>query len=250
MLLGSEAQAINQPPHFKFGLLDPPEALHLLLAREQRHSAHLVHIHPKGVVLAIELAVFLRLWFLGFGLLDFGLGYNLDAKVTELGIEPVQVIWRNTIRQKLIDIVVGKMALLAGHLEQGFDGFGQVRRLGPRAGSGGAVIAGVEDLALRSAAGFNPVIAGFLRLRFVAVGGLGSKDERVAGPPRLARGRSFPAAAVFLCSVIQFAFLHWQNSAIHRGYPMVCVRSHRLAFGTKPLAGLLQTDRKSTRLNS
>ena len=177
-------------------------------------------IHPNGVVQGIELAVFLQLRFLGFGLLDLGLGYNLDAKVTELGIERVQVIRRHAIRQKLIDIVVGKMILLASHLEQSFDGFGQVRRLGPRAGRAVALIAGVEDLGLRSAAGFNPVIAGFLRLRFLAAGGLGSKDERVAGPLRLARGRSFSAAAVILCSVIQFAFLHWQNSAIDREYPM------------------------------
>jgi hypothetical protein len=160
----------------------------------------------------------------------------------ELGIECVQVIRRQAIRQKLIDIIVGKMALLAGHLEQGFDCFGQVRCLGMRASMAVAAIAGVEDLALRSAAGSKAVIAGFLGWRFLAVSGLGSKDERVAGPLRLARGRSFPAAALFLCSVIQFAFLHWQNSAIDRGYPMDYVRFHRLAFGTKPFAGLVQTN--------
>src|ERR1019366_3602333 len=155
----------------------------------------------------IELAVFLQLRSLGFGLLDLGLGYNLDAKVTQIGIERVQVIRRHAIRQKLIDIVVRKMALLAGHLEQSFDGFGQVRRLRPRAGRAVAVIAGMEDIAFRSAAGFNPVIVGFLRLRFLAVGGLGSKDERVAGPLGFVRGRSLSAAAVILWSVTQFAFL-------------------------------------------
>ena len=147
VLLGGEAQAINQTLHLEFGLLDAPENLHLLLAREQGHSAHLVHIHPNGVVQGIESAVFLRLRFLGFGLLGLGLGYNLDAKVMELGIERVQVIRRHAIRQKLIDIVVGKMILLASHLEQSFDGFGQVRRLGPRAGSGVAAIAGGNGLA-------------------------------------------------------------------------------------------------------
>jgi hypothetical protein len=105
-----------------------------------------------------------------------------------------------------------------------------------------AVIADVEDLALRSAAGFNAVIAGFLGWRFLAVSSLGSKDERVAGPLLLARGRSFPAAAVFLCSVIQLAFLHWQNSAIDHGYPVDYLRFHTLAFGTKPIAGLVQTN--------
>jgi hypothetical protein len=134
------------------------------------------------------------------------------------------------------------MALLAGHLEQGFDGFGQVPRLGMRASRAVASIAGVEDFALRSTAGFNAAIAGFLLSRFLAVSGLGSKDERVAGPLRLARGRSFPTAAVLLCSVIQFALFHWQNSAIDRGYPMDYLRFYTLAFWTKPFAGLIQTN--------
>jgi hypothetical protein len=95
---------------------------------------------------------------------------------------------------------------------------------------------------LRSAVGFNAVMAGILRSRFLAVGGLGSKDERMAGPQRLAGGRSLPAAAVILCFVIQFAFLPWQNSAVDRGYPMDYVRFHRLVFETKPFTGLVQTN--------
>jgi len=47
----------------------------------------------------------------------------------------------------------------------------------------------VENLVLHSVAGFNPVIARFLRLRFLAILGLGSKDERVAALLPLARGR-------------------------------------------------------------
>jgi hypothetical protein len=128
------------------------------------------------------------------------------------------------------------MTLLAGHLEQSFDGFGQVHRLGRPVGSGGAVIAGVENLASRTAAGFNHVIVGSLRLRFLAAGGLGSKDERGAGPLRLARGPSLTSAAVLLCSDTQFAFLQWQNLAIDLGYPLDYVRLHRLAFETIPFA--------------
>ena len=242
VLLGSEAQAINQTLHLEFGLLDPPEALHLLLAREQGHFAHLVHIHPNGVVQGIELAVFLQLRLLGFGLLGLGVGYNLDAKVTELDIERVQVIRRHAIRQKLIDIVVGKIILLASHLEQSFDGFRELRHLERSASNGVAPVAGGNGLASISAGGFNPIMAGFLRLRFLAAGSLGSKDERVAGPLRLARGRSFSAAAVILYSVIQVAFLHWQDSAIDRRYPMDFGRSHRVALRTKPFAGLVQTN--------
>ena len=134
------------------------------------------------------------------------------------------------------------MALLAGHLKQSFDGFGQVRRLGLRAGRAVTAVAGVGDLALRGATGFSAVIAGFLWAQFLVVGGLGPKDERVAGPLRLASGRLSPAAAVVLNSVIQFAFLHWQNSAVDRGYPMDYARFHRLALGTKPFAGLVQAN--------
>ena len=147
VLLGGEAQAINQTLHLEFGLLDALANLHLLLAREQGHLAHLVHVHPNRVVQGIESAVFLLLRFRGFGLLDLGVGYNLDVEVAELGVELVQVIRRHAIRQKVIDIVVGKITLLAGHLEQSFDGFGQVRRLGPRAGNGVAAIAGGNGLA-------------------------------------------------------------------------------------------------------
>jgi hypothetical protein len=134
------------------------------------------------------------------------------------------------------------MALLAGHLEQGFECFGQVRHLGPRAGSGGAVIASVDNVGLRNDAGFNAVIADFLRLQFLAVVGFGSKNERVAGPLPLARGRSFSAAAVVLWSVTQFVFSYRQNLAIDREYPMDYLRFHTLAFGTKLFAGLVQTN--------
>jgi hypothetical protein len=64
----------------------------------------------------------------------------------------------------------------------------------------------------------------------------------VAGPLRLAAGRWFSAAAVVLCSGIQLVFLRWPNSAIDPGCLMDYVRFHRLALGTKPFAGLAQTN--------
>jgi hypothetical protein len=85
-------------------------------------------------------------------------------------------------------------------------------------------------------------MAGFLRLRILAASGLGAKDERVAAPQRLASGRSLCAVAVILCSVIQFAFLHWQHSGNDRGSPMDGLHFHRLALGTEPFAGLVQTN--------
>ena len=99
---------------------------------------------------------------------------------------------------------------------------------------------GHPDAGWRSAAGFNRVVAGLLRLRVLAAGGLGSKDERVAEPLRLGRGHAFPAAAVFLCSVIQFAFFHWQCSAIDRGCPQDYVRFPGLNWGRNRLLGWLR----------
>jgi hypothetical protein len=135
------------------------------------------------------------------------------------------------------------MALLAGHLEQGFDGFGQVPRLGMRASRAVASIAGVEDFGLRNAAGVIAVIAGFLRLQFLAVVGFGSKDERVAGPLPLARSRSFSAAAVVLWSVTQFVFSYRQNLAIDREYPMItCVSIYSHSGRNCLLGWFIQTN--------
>src|SRR6266850_4369755 len=108
------------------------------------------------------------------------MGYNLDAKVVELGIERVQVVGRHTIRQNVIDIVVRELALLAGQLEQGFECFSQIRHLGPSASTGITVNLGADDLALSSGSGFGALIEGFLRLRFIKAGDPGTKDETAA----------------------------------------------------------------------
>jgi len=89
------------------------------------------------------------------------MGYNLDAKVVELGIERVQVIG-HAVRQKVIDIVAHELALLAGQVEQGFECFSQIRNLGLHATTGITLIAGADDLGLRRGPGFRPVIEGFL----------------------------------------------------------------------------------------
>jgi len=89
------------------------------------------------------------------------MGYNLDAKVVELGIERVQVIG-HAVRQKVIDIVVRELTLLAGQADQGFECFSQIRNLGLRASTRATIIAGADDLALSRGAGFGPVIEGFL----------------------------------------------------------------------------------------
>ena len=142
------------------------------------------------------------------GLFHLEMGYNLDPKVVELGMERVQVVGRHTVRQKVIDIVVGELALLAGQVEQGLECFSQIRQLGPRASTGVAAIPGADDLALGSGTSFGALIEGCLRLQFITASGLGPKNETAARPVSVARGCSLLAAAAILGSVIRFGLLH------------------------------------------
>ena len=61
VFLGGEAEAVNDALHLDFGLLDALANLDLLFAREQRHLAHLVHVHPHRVVQNFQPRVLVRL---------------------------------------------------------------------------------------------------------------------------------------------------------------------------------------------
>ena len=50
VLFGGKAKAVDDPPRLRFGRFDALANLHLLLARQQRHLAHLPQIHPHRVV--------------------------------------------------------------------------------------------------------------------------------------------------------------------------------------------------------
>ena len=131
VLLGGEAEAVNQALHLRFGLLDALADLDFLLAGEQRHLAHLVHVHPHRVVQDFQAAVLFLFRFRRLGALHLGLVHDLDVEVAQLGVKLVQVLRRQPVRQDVVDVVVGDVAVLLGQVEQGLDGFGQIQLPGP-----------------------------------------------------------------------------------------------------------------------
>ena len=122
-----------------FGLLDALADLDLLLPGEQRHLAHLVHVHPHRVVQHFQPAILLFLRLRRLGPLHLGVVHDLDVEIAQFRVKLVQVLRRQAVGQDVVDIVVGDVAVLVGQVEQGLDGLGQVRRLDGLAGRWGAL---------------------------------------------------------------------------------------------------------------
>ena len=123
VLLGGEAEAVDDPARLRFGGLDALANLHLLLAGQQRHLAHLAQIHPHRVIQNIVAAAFLLVVGLGRPApLHLGGVDDLDLQVAQLGEDLVQVGGRDDIvGQGVVEIVVGQMALLLGQAQEVFD---------------------------------------------------------------------------------------------------------------------------------
>ena len=193
MFLGDKAQAVQQTLDLEFGLLDPPEDLDLLLAREQGHAAHLVHVHLNGVVQRAVLAFFLGLNPIGGGPLDLSGGGNLHAEFLELGVQAVQVIGRHSLGQKLVDVVVSEVALFAGQEPEALDRFAEIPgRPRCRRGSGG-----VAGNANRPWPGGGPG------------GGFGPKDEWTGRPVGFPGGFSLFGAGAICWFVVQM--IQWRR---------------------------------------
>ena len=111
------------PLDLVLGVLDALGNLDLLLARQQRHLAHLLEIHPHRIVQDVQPALLLLL--LRFRLLDpvhLGLVHDLDLQVAQLDIDLVQVLGQDgRVRQRVVDVVVGQVALLLGEPDQLLD---------------------------------------------------------------------------------------------------------------------------------
>ncbi len=145
VFLGGKTEAVNDPLLLVLGFLDALADRDFLLAREQRHLAHLPQIHPHRIVENIQPALFLFL--LRLGLLDavhLGLVHDLNFQVGELGVNLVQVFRRHhALRQRVIDVVVGQVSLFLGQEQQLADLFRQIHaglgldRAGVQAGIGG-----------------------------------------------------------------------------------------------------------------
>ena len=128
VFLAGKAEAVNDFADLVFRGLDALGNFHLLLARQQRHLPHLLEIHPHRVVQDVQPR---RVVLLGVGLLDavhFRLVHDLDFQRAQFGKNLVQLLRRDTVfRQRVVDVVVGQMALLLGEADEFLDFFRQLR---------------------------------------------------------------------------------------------------------------------------
>ncbi len=99
VFLRRKAEVVDDALHLHFRVLDFFADLHFLFAREQRHLAHLVHIHPHRVVQNLQPRVILgffrlRLFrtFGPFGAFGFSLIHDdFHVEAAELGQQRVEV---------------------------------------------------------------------------------------------------------------------------------------------------------------
>jgi len=124
VFLAGKTEAVNDFADFIFRRLDALGNLHLLFARQQRHLAHLLEIHPHRVVERVQpVRVFLH----GIGCFDaihLRRVHNFDFKGAQLGEDLVQnfrgydIFW-----QHLVDVVVGQMPLFPREADEFLDFF-------------------------------------------------------------------------------------------------------------------------------
>ena len=129
VLFGGEAKSVDDLPRLGFGGFDALADLHLLLARQQRHLAHLPQVHPHRVIQNIIAAPFLFFARLGRPPpLHLGGVNDINLQGAQLGEDLVQVGRAdNIIGQGVVEIVVGQMALLLGKAQEVFDLCGEVQ---------------------------------------------------------------------------------------------------------------------------
>ena len=123
----NKSELIKDLLHLEFRLFDALGDLDLLLSGQQRDLPHLLEVHAHGVVQDVELTVgFLILFFLFLAILapfldavDVGRIDNFDLHGPKLGddrFHAVGVI--HALRQSLIEVVIGDVALFLGQLDQ------------------------------------------------------------------------------------------------------------------------------------
>ena len=114
------------------GLFDALANLDFLFPREQGHLAHLVHVHPDRIVqnfqprVLVLLRLLRRLGRLGRA---FGLGLVHDdfhVETPQLGQQRVQVLGTEIVRQNVIDVIVGDVAVLLREMQERPDRLGQI----------------------------------------------------------------------------------------------------------------------------
>ena len=126
MLLGGEAEIVDDQLDVVFGGLDALGNLDFLFAREQRHLAHLLQVHAHRVIEDVEAGI-------DFGGLLFLFGLALETVhlrgVNDLDIHPAEhdedrvefVRGKYVLRQNVVYVAIGQVALLLGELDQLLD---------------------------------------------------------------------------------------------------------------------------------
>ena len=94
VLLGRKSEAIDQALDVGFCFLDALANLDLLFAGEQRHFAHLVHVHPHRVVQYFQPGIFFFFRLHRLGPLHLRMVHDLDVEIAQLRIKLVQVFRR------------------------------------------------------------------------------------------------------------------------------------------------------------
>ena len=127
MRAADESELVKNLLHLEFRLFDALGDLDLLLSGQQRNLPHLLEVHANRVVQDVELAVgFLILFLLFFAILapfldavDVGRIDNLDFHGPKLGNDRFHAVGIiHALRQSLVEVVIGDVALFLGQLDQ------------------------------------------------------------------------------------------------------------------------------------
>ena len=124
MRLRDETEAMDVRLHLLFGFLDPLGNLHFLLARQQRHRAHLLQIHPHRIVEDVELRLgffllFVRVLLPVLEAVDLGGLDNVDLEFAQPLQDEIELFRVGQLRrQRLVQVVESEVALFLRELDQ------------------------------------------------------------------------------------------------------------------------------------
>ena len=114
VLLGGEAESVENGANLCFGLFNAFANLDLLVAREQRDFAHLLEIHAHRIIQQIEPAP-IRLVLFFARLLCFGGIDDINFQTAQFAVNLIQVLGRHRlVGQSIINILVSEIALFFG----------------------------------------------------------------------------------------------------------------------------------------
>jgi hypothetical protein len=117
MLFCGEPQTVNQQLHLGFGFLDSFANLNFLFPGQQGHFAHLVHVHANRIVQHLKAGIFFFLRFGWFGAFHLGVVDYLNIQSAQLGIQLIQILRRQALRQHIVDVIVSDVAVLMSQMQ-------------------------------------------------------------------------------------------------------------------------------------